>query len=178
MSGVTSAIQTQLNGKQPTLPYTPVYLYAKNSSTFSSSGTGNQALTSLLIPANTFTTGDVIRITARFKKTGTAGTTQSNILINTSASTSGATIFKSNVFSATTLASGMQSEGVIINNTTNTQLAWTATNLGTTDLVNSTSAWQEAVAINWTINQYIVFSCNPQAVGDVVSLIFYQIEKL
>jgi hypothetical protein len=72
----------------------------------------------------------------------------------------------------------MQSTGVIINTTTNTQLAWTPTNLGTTDLVNSTSAWQEAVAINWTINQYLIFSCNPNGVGDVVSLIYYQIEKL
>jgi len=178
VSGVTSAIQTQLNGKQATLPYTPVYLYAKNSSTFSSSGTGSQILTSLLIPANTFTTGDVIRITARFKKAGTAGTTQTNMLLNTSVSTSGATVFKANVFNNTTLASGMQSEGVIINNTTNTQLAWTATNLGTTDLVNSTAAWQEAVATNWTINQYLIFSCNPNGAGDVVSLIFYQIEKL
>lgn len=178
LSGVTSAIQTQLNSKQASLPYTPVYVYAKNSSTFNSSGTGTQILTSVLIPANTFTTGDVIRVTARFKKTGTAGTTQSNILLNTSASTSGATIFKANVFATNTLASGMQSEGVIINNTTNTQLVWTATNLGTTDLVNSTSAWQESIAINWTTNQYLIFSCNPNGAGDVVSLIYYQIEKL
>lgn len=178
VKGVTSAIQTQMNGKQATLPYTPVYVYTKNSSTFSSTGTGSQILTSLLIPANTFTTGDTIRITARFKKTGTAGTTQSNILLNTSANISGATTFKANVFGATTLASGMQSSGVIINNTTNTQLSWSATNLGTTDLVNSTSAWQESVAINWTINQFIIFSCNPNGVGDVVSLIYYQIEKL
>lgn len=178
VKGVTSAIQTQLNAKQGTLPYTPVYVYAKSSSTFSSSGTGSQILTSLLIPANTFTSGDTIRITARFKKVGTAGTTQTNMLLNTSASTSGATIFKANIFATTTLASGMQSEGVIINNTTNTQLVWNATNLGTTDLVNSTSAWQENVAINWTINQYLIFSCNPNGAGDVVSLIFYQIEKL
>jgi hypothetical protein len=178
VKGVTSAIQTQLNSKQGTLPYTPVYVYAKSSSTFSSSGTGTQVLTSVLIPANTFTSGDTIRITARFKKVGTAGTTQTNMLLNTLASISGATIFKANIFVAGTLASGMQSQGVIINNTTNTQLAWIPTNLGTTDLVNSTSAWQENVAINWTINQYLIFSCNPNGVGDVVSLIYYQIEKL
>lgn len=177
VKGTTSAIQTQLNGKQPTLPYTPSYIYYKNSTTYSSVGTGTQLLASYLIPANTFVAGDIIRIEARFQKVGTAGTTQSNIGINTSASTSGGVVFKANVFNATTLASGMQSKGVIINATTNTQLAWSATNLGTTDLVNSTGAWRNS-AIDWSVNQYVTFIVNPNGVGDVLSLIFFMIEKL
>jgi hypothetical protein len=177
VKGVTSNIQTQLNGKQPTLPYTPSYIIYKNNTTYSSVGTGTQLLTSYLIPANTFTTNDVIRIEARFQKVGTAGTTQSNIGINTSASSSGGALFKANVFNATTLSSGMQSKGVIINSTTNTQLPWSATNLGTTDLVNSTGAWRTS-AIDWTINQYVTFVVNPNGAGDVISLIFFMIEKL
>ena len=178
VKGVTSAIQTQLNGKQPTLPYTPVYLYAKNSSTFSSIGTANQILTSLLIPANTFTTGDVLRITARFKKSATNSSSQATILINTSISTTGAITWKGNVFTSAQLSIGTQGTGVIINNTSNTQLPWPATNQGATDLINTTQSWQESASINWTTNQYILFFCNPNSALDTVSLIFYMIEKL
>ena len=41
----------------------------------------------------------------------------------------------------------------------------------------STSAWQESIAINWTANQYIMFSGNPSGT-DVLSVIHYMIEKL
>jgi len=153
-------------------------VYAKNTGSFSSSGTGNQILTSLLIPANTFTAGDIVRVTARFKKVGTTSTTQTNILINTSVATAGATTLKANVYTASTLASTVQGSAVIINSTTNTQLPWNATNLGPTELVNSTSAWQESVAINWTTNQYILFTAAPNSASDTVSIIFYLIEKL
>ncbi len=153
-----------------------VLVYAKNSTTYSSTGTGSQIIHSLLIPANTFAAGDTVRVTARFKKVGTA-TTQSNITINTSASLSGATVIKANVFATGTLAATVQGSAVIINSTSNTQLAWTATNLGTSELVNSTSAWQESISINWTANQYIMFSGNPSGT-DVLSVIHYMIEKL
>jgi hypothetical protein len=203
VDNVDSSIQTQLGGKQvtvtltttgtsgaatfnsgtgalniPQYTFTGVSVYAKSSTTFSSTGTGSQILTSLLIPANTFTAGDTVRVTARFKKAGTAGTTQTNILVNTSVSTSGATVIKANVFAAGTLAATVQGSAVIINSTSNTQLPWTATNLGTSEFANSTSAWQESVAVNWTTNQYIIFSCNPNNAGDVVSVIYYLIEKL
>ena len=160
----------------PVYALSGVMVYAKNSTTYSSSGAGSQILTSLLIPANTFTAGDVVRVTARFKKVGTA-TTQSNITINTSASLSGGISIKTNVFNTGTLAATVQGSAVIINSTSNTQLAWTATNLGPTELVNSTSAWQESIIINWTANQYIIFSGNPSGT-DVLSVIYYMIEKL
>jgi hypothetical protein len=152
-------------------------IYTKNSTTYSSSGTGTQILTSLLIPANTFVVGDVIRITARFKKVGTNGTTQTNILINTSVNTSGAITWKANIYVASTLASTVQGTGVIINATTDTQLPWTATNQGPGEYVNSTAAWQSA-AVDWTANQYILFTGSPSSGLDTVSVIFYMIEKL
>jgi hypothetical protein len=150
----------------------------KNSTTYSSVGTANQILTSLLIPANTFTTGDVLRISARFKKSAANNSSQASILINTSVSTTGAITWKGNTFTTTQLAIGAQGTGVIINNTSNTQLPWPATNQGATDLINTTQAWQESAAINWTVNQYLLFFCNPNSALDTVSLIFYMIEKL
>ena len=199
--GVTSDIQTQLNAKQGTLTLTTtgtsgaatlvgstlnipnytngtVNVYVKNSTTYSSVGTANQILTSLLIPANTFTTGDVLRISARFKKSAANNSSQASILINTSVSTTGAITWKGNTFTTTQLAIGAQGTGVIINNTSNTQLPWPATNQGATDLINTTQAWQESAAINWTVNQYLLFFCNPNSALDTVSLIFYMIEKL
>lgn len=173
-SGPATLVGSTLN--IPNYGSSGVSVYAKNSTTYSSTGTGSQILHSLLIPANTFAAGDTVRVTARFKKVGTAST-QSNITINTSASLSGATVIKANVFAAGTLAATVQGSAVIINSTSNTQLAWTATNLGTSELVNSTSAWQESIAINWTANQYIMFSGNPSGT-DVLSVIHYMIEKL
>jgi hypothetical protein len=184
VKGVTSAIQTQLNGKQPTLPYTPVYVYTKNSNTFTSTtATGGQILTSLLIPANTFVAGDVLRVTARGKKTGTNNTGQFNIVINSTLSISGATTFKQNSMGASIPSWGVLAHAVIINATNNTQLPWPATNYGTSDIVAVTAAaagsWQENVATNWTINQYLIFQCSLQAPTlDSISLIFYMIEKL
>jgi len=184
VKGVTSPIQTQIDGKQPTLPYTPVYVYTKNSNTFTSTtATGGQILTSLLIPANTFVAGDVLRVTARGKKTGTNNTGQFNIVINSTLSISGATTFKQNSMGATIPSWGVLAHAVIINATNNSQLPWPATNYGTSDIVAVTAAaagsWQENVAINWTINQYLIFQCSLQAPTlDSISLIFYMIEKL
>jgi hypothetical protein len=203
VDNVDSSIQTQLSNKQNTITLTttgssgaatfdgttlniPQYsggssgvsVYAKNLTTYSSTGTGSQIIHSLLIPANTFITGDVVQFTARYKKTGNAGTTQTNLALNTSISTSGSRTLKANVFTTTTLAATVRGTAVIINNTTNTQLPWTATNVGPSELVNSTSAWQESIAINWTVDQYLLFVCNPNGAGDVVSLIYYQIQKI
>jgi len=152
-----------------------VGVYIKNTTTYNSSGNGSQILTSLLIPANTFVAGDILRISARFVKTGATNSSQANILINTSASSSGATTIKASVLAAANLSSGVQGQAVIINNTTNTQYGWTATT-GNSDFNVAASSFQTAVATNWTVSQYIIFSCNPTT--DTVSLIFYMIEKL
>ena len=176
VKGTTSAIQTQLNGKQATLPYTPVYVYAKDLSTYSSIGTGSQILTSLTIPANTFVAGDVLRITGRFKKVGTNSTSASTIFINNSVSLSGGKIVRSNPFAATTLANGQQGSVVIINATNLSQLPPTVSSA--TDIQLSTGAWIDSTAIDWTTTQYLIFSCAPNNALDVVSLIYYQIEKL
>ncbi len=175
-SGAATLVGSTLN--IPNYTNGTVNVYAKNSTTYSSVGTANQILTSFLIPANTFTAGDVLRVTARFKKSAANNSSQASILINTSISTSGAITWKGNVLTTAQLSIGTQGTGVIINNTSTTQLPWSATNQGATDLINTTQAWQESAAINWTVNQYLLFFCNPNSALDTVSLIFYMIEKL
>lgn len=170
LSGVTSSIQTQLNNR--------AYTYVKNTTTYTSSGTGSQVLTSLLIPANTFVAGDILRISARFNKTGATNSAQTNILINTSSATSGATTIKASVMVAAQLGNGVQGQAFIINNTTNSQYGWTSTTGGSDFVAGAGSgAFQTSVATNWTANQYIIFSANPSGT-DTVSLISYFIEKL
>jgi hypothetical protein len=181
-SGAATLVGSTLN--VPNYTNGTVNVYTKNSNTFTSTtATGGQILTSLLIPANTFVAGDVLRVTARGKKTGTSGTGQFNIVINSTLSISGATTFKQNSMGASIPSWGVLAHAVIINATNNTQLPWPATNYGTSDIVAVTAAaagsWQENVATNWTINQYIIFQCSLNAPTlDSISLIFYMIEKL
>jgi hypothetical protein len=199
VDNVDSSIQTQLSNKQNNITLTttgtsgaatllgstlniPNYgsgilsVYTKNFTTYSSTGTGSQIIHSLAIPANTFTTGDILRVTARFKKVGVNSTSAASVYINNSISLSGGKIIRSNPFAATTLANGMQGTAVIINNVNLTQLPTTPS--AATDLVLSTSAWIDSTAIDWTAIQYLLFSCAPNNIGDTVSLIYYQVEKL
>ena len=158
-------------------------IYLKNSTTYTATGlTGTQILTSVLIPANTFVAGDVLRVTARLKKTGTNNSGNFALGINSTLSVSGATTFKTNSIVATYPSFGVFAHAVIINATTNTQLPWPATNYGTSDIVFATAvlagSWQENVAINWTIPQYLIFQSTLNSTADALSLIFYMIEKL
>ena len=150
--------------------------------TFTSTGTtATQILTSVLIPANTFVAGDVLRVTARLRKTGTANSASFALGINTVSSPSGAVTFKTNSIGATIPSFGVLAHAVIVNATTNTQLPWPATNYGTNDIISVTGtaagAWQET-PINWTVNQYIIFQSSLNSAADAFSLIFYMIEKL
>jgi len=156
----------------------PIYgspVYAKNTTTYTSVGTGTQALTSLLIPANTFVAGDILRISARFIKTGTSNSCQANILINTSASVSGGTVIKASVMTATQIGAGVQGQIVIVASNSS-QYGWTPTTANS-DFSPSTGAFQTGINTNWGANQYIIFSGNPSGT-DSLSLISYFIEKL
>jgi len=157
-------------------------IYAKSLSTFTSTGTtATQILTSVLIPANTFVAGDVLRVTARLRKTGINNSGNFAIGINTALSPSGAFTFKTNSIVTTYPSFGVLAHAAIVNATTTTQLPWPATNYGTSDIGFATAqaagAWQE-VSINWTTNQYIIFQGSLNSAADAISLIFYMIEKL
>lgn len=160
----------------PEYTFTGVSVYVKNNTSYSSTGTGSQIIHSLTIPANTFEAGDVLRITARFKKVGVNSTSAASIYINNSVSLSGGKIVRSNPFAATTLSNSQQGTVVIINRTNLTQLPFTVSSA--TDIQLSTGAWIDSTAIDWTATQYLLFSCAPNNVADVVSLIYYQVEKL
>ena len=102
-SGAATFIGSTLNVPQ----YSSIY--AKSLSTFTSTGTtATQILTSVLIPANTFVAGDVLRVTARLRKTGTASSANFALGINTTLSPSGAVTFKTNSIGATIPSFGVK----------------------------------------------------------------------
>jgi len=175
-SGAATLVGSTLNVPQ----YSSIYAKSVTPST-TTTATGTQILASVLIPANTFVAGDVLRVTARLRKTGTASSANFALGINTTLSPSGAFTFKTNSIGTAIPSYGIFAHGVIVNATTNTQLPWPATNYGTNDIISVTGtaagAWQET-PINWTVPQYIIFQSSLNSAADSFSLIFYMIEKL
>jgi hypothetical protein len=149
-------ILTQLNTK--------VGVIAKDIAT-SSALTGTTAITlvkSVLIPANTFSNGDVCQIITRGIRSTATGTGANYIYINTSASLSGATLVGTQ--SAASRFYGME-RNLFIKSSTVSE---------TYDVSGSLSSDNPVVAandkadlnINWTVDQYIIHAFSLAAVGN------------
>jgi len=170
VKGVTSAIQTQLNTK--------VTAFASATDGTASSGTTNTISISVLIPANTFALDDVIRINHRVRVSGIAATRETRVYVNTSASLTGAIVVSLATLTSTTLAANLQRFLAIKNATTNTEVVSVTTSL-LTDYNNVPStASVTTLAINWTVDQYIIFAVNATNGADSIRATMYSIEKL
>jgi hypothetical protein len=134
-----------------------------------------QISASQLIPANTFTVGDIIRISWRTRKTGTASGSTFKLYINTSASLVGATqLGLLSIAGSTNLTNQMQ-RTLAIKSATNTE-AFSNVN-ASIDFSFTTPAVITA-NVNWAVDQYIIFMCQLQtATADTVRTSFYLIEK-
>jgi len=168
LSGVTSAIQTQLNSK--------VTFFASGADGTASSGTSNTISISVLIPANTFALDDVIRINHRVRATGILGIRETRIYANTTNAIAGAVLVSTASLVNTTLSANLQRFLAIKNATTNTEVI-TATSSQLTDYASLTTA-VSTLAINWTVDQYIIFAVNAINGTDSIRATMYSIEKL
>ena len=168
VKGVTSAIQTQLNSK--------VTFFASGADGTASSGTSNTISISVLIPANTFVVDDVIRINHRVRATGTAATRETRIYANTTNAIAGAVLVSTASLTSTILSANLQRFLAIKNVSTNTEVI-TATANQLTDYNNFTTA-VSTLAINWTVDQYIIFAVNALNGADSIRATMYSIEKL
>jgi hypothetical protein len=140
-------------------------------------GTTGETLTATLtIPANTFTTGDIIRIEVFFEFTGTAGTKTCRIYTNTSASLSGASLLATTTPSAATTRSMGVDSLMAVKSATNTRLR--AVSGATYTFTGITANAPTTVNINWAVIQYIVFSIQLGAGTDSGFNSFASIEKL
>lgn len=140
-------------------------------------GTTGETLTATLtIPANTFTTGDIIRIEVFFEFTGTAGTKTCRIYTNTSASLSGASLLATTAASAANTRSMGVDSLMAVKSATNTRLR--AVSGATYTFTGVTSNASSTVNINWAVIQYIVFSIQLGSAADSGFNSFASIEKL
>lgn len=127
--------------------------------------TGTTAITlikSVLIPANTFTIGDVVDIESRAIRNTNTGTAVNYMYVNTSSSLSGATLI------------GQQSAAVQYYGMTRNLYIKSATNSETTNNAVSVSGSSAAAIANppsnlnidWTVDQYIISAFANAANGD------------
>ncbi len=168
VKGATSAIQTQLNSK--------ITFFASGADGTASSGISNTISISVLIPANTFALDDVIRINHRVRATNINATRETRVYANTTNAIAGAVLVSTASLTNTILAANMQRFLAIKNATTNTEVITATTNL-LTDYNNLTTA-VSTLAINWTVDQYIIFAVNALNISDSIRATMYSIEKL
>lgn len=133
--------------------------------------------TSVLIPANTVTTGDILYIKTRVRKTGTAGTLTTRMYINTSAAIGGSLIATSASAAATTLMF-QYSRSLAVKSTTNTESMAGNLNVNADDNTAVTTA-VSANNIDWTVNQYLVVAVQNGSTADTSrsSFVHAQVNK-
>jgi hypothetical protein len=134
------------------------------------SGTSSATITfSQLIPANSFSVGDIVRIRCRFRKTTLNGNTNFIVSVNSSNSLVGAT----NVALGTSNFRFNQiKRDLFIKSSTNTETYPTATSVASDYNFQATAV--STNNIDWTIPQYIIFSItqgsNDTSVGSGYSI--------
>jgi hypothetical protein len=127
--------------------------------------TGTTAITlakSLLVPANTYTVGDIVKISNRSIRNTATGTCFIYIYANTSNSLSGATLIGQ--FSGAAIFLGMERD-LYIKSATNSETLATSANSSSSELVGSGSA-PTSINIDWTQPQYIIHAIQNAAVGN------------
>lgn len=143
------------------------------------SSAANTAVYTQLISANTFTIGDLIRVTYRTKKTGTTNSQTLRIYVNGTANLSGSPILIGTftVASATGFYNQMIRHLAIKNSTTATEIMAATSASSGNDYINLATAVTIA-SIDWTANRYFIFAIQSGGATDVNYGSFYLIEKL
>jgi hypothetical protein len=174
-SGAATLTGATLNIPQYSGGSSTIYKSVTDSASFLS--TTNTVVYTQLVDANTFASGDIIRISFRAKKTGTAGAASLRIYVNATANLSGTPLLLG------TLASGqtgsrfnqMQRHLVVKSSTNNTETAITTATLAT-DVINTGDF--ATISVNWTNALYFVFALQNSSALDTNLGSMYLIEKL
>ena len=127
--------------------------------------TGTTAITlmkSILIPANTYATGDIIRILNRVIRSTATGTATNFFYINTTNSLTGATLVATQSTASRFYA---LERNLLIKSTTISETVDVAFTISSDILGVSTSANSD-LNINWSVNQYVIAAFQNAAVGN------------
>jgi hypothetical protein len=164
-----------------TLATLPAGVTVWKSGTDSALITGTTAITvayTQLISANTFVAGDIVRFSFRSRKSSGGANQTQRIYVNTSANLSGTPILLGsfNVNSANFLMQNQFERIIVIKNAVNNTEFTNAQSISVPDDfgINSTST----AVIDWTQNQYFVFTVSSSSAADNQYGSYYLIEKL
>lgn len=147
-------------------------LYEDGTSYQNTGDTNENLMVAVLIPANTISGNRSIKIQFRtIRVSGTAGAIQSRVRISTNASPSpvtSATLVLTGAAISTT-GNFMQAERTLVYKSATSTTTFLATGAQASDYVASNSA-QSSLNIDWTVNQYLLFTLLNVNSGDVSSL--------
>ena len=151
----------------------------KISSGIDSSGnttTGSyQLVQSVLIPANTITTGDVVLFKARYRKVNANGAANYRISVNTTLNLTGAQIVAQFNSGLTILYTDLSRTAAVKGGTTevfNTSI----TNVQ--DDVNTSTSAVSTLTIDWTVNQYVMYSILNSSASDTTFVSYYSLTEI
>ena len=139
--------------------------------------TGTTAITlmkSVLIPANTYATGDVVKLLNRAVRSTATGTAANYFYINTTNSLTGATLIGTQLAASRYYAN---ERNLYIKSTTVSETIDVTTSISSDANVSSANA-NSNLNINWTVNQYIIAAFQNAAVGNSTVMSSLIIQKL
>jgi hypothetical protein len=127
------------------------YGTALSGSTIGTGVTAQTIVYSQLIPANTFSAGNIFRTYFRFRKLATNGNATFNIVINTSNAVAGSTTLAT--LTANTVHNHMKRDFYIAQGNATTTVG-SGVSLNTDDTSNT----QTLSVINWAVDQYLIYT--------------------
>lgn len=139
--------------------------------------TGTTAITlmkSILIPANTYATGDVVKLLNRAIRSTATGTAINYFYINTTNSLTGATLIGTQSAASRYYAN---ERNLYIKSTTVSETIDVTTSISSDANVSSANA-NSNLNIDWTVNQYIIAAFQNAAVGNSTVMSSLIIQKL
>lgn len=135
--------------------------------------TSNTLINSLLIPANTFSSGDIVTIETCVTKSATNGAFSFYFYVNTSATLVGATLVATNTSVANTIRVAQLYRRLAIDvaaGTGNGTIVLNASFAARDDIgVGNYTTGFSTLTTNWTVDQYLIVSGSVVSTSDTLS---------
>lgn len=134
------------------------------------SSTSDTLLTSVLVPANTFAAGDVVMMESMVSKSASLGTYIMRFYWNTTSSLSGAILIGLSATLGTTVRSQVLQRQVLIRVSNGSGLGSMVSNTSTAiNTDTAVTAAPSTLAINWTIDGYLIVSASHTSASETVT---------
>lgn len=154
------------------------------SSTISGStitGSINETISrSVLIPANTFTNGDWIELRELTQKSGTSGTATTRVYLNTTNSLSNALIISTISIVPSAAVSINSIRNILVKSTNSLVINPTTSSSNYNDWTQTTTTSNTltSVSIDWSVDQYLIFTAQLTNSGDSIFNSGYVFRKI